>query len=102
MDILAARKKAIEGARAKKKAEAERAPADPIAAVEAIAPSEQQQPRERAPIVDAAAKQDASVSPASELDEALPSQVIEMLSFRLGGEEYIGKVEQVKEVLKLM
>jgi len=101
MDILAARKKAAEGARTKKKAGAERAPAVPIAAVEAPAP-EEQQPREHAPIVDAAAKQDAAVAPASEPDEALSSQVIEMLSFRLGGEEYIVKVEQVKEVLKLM
>jgi len=101
MDILAARKKAAEGARAKKKTEAESAPADPVAVAESVAPVEQQLP-ERAPTTDAVLAQDVSAAPASGPEEAQPAQELEMLSFLLDSEEYLVLVEQVKEVLKVM
>jgi purine-binding chemotaxis protein CheW len=105
MDILSARKKAAEQARARKKA-AEETPA-------AVPPAAEQKPRveEAAPLppsAGAAAAPVAEEAPAAQAPSpesetpgaAAPPPEIEMLSFRLGGEEYAVMVDAVKEVLK--
>ena len=113
MDILSARKKAAERAQARKKTEvetaadvpalpeqqppesAETAPARPSAGV-AAGPSGSD-----APVVEDAEAAKAP-SPEGEAAEAVASlQEIEMLSFRLGDEEYAVLVDAVKEVLKI-
>ncbi len=113
MDILAARKKAAERAREQKKKEEQTpvfeapvvhpeqpeaasaaeavpaaSPAPAVAAVVADSP-------ERGVAAEAAAEQ-AQAAPVEEL----PIEQIELLSFRLGGEEYAVNIDDVKEVLK--
>ena len=112
MDILSARKKAAERAKALKKTGAETSAVGP-------APAEQRSPAaEPAPAqpsagvaagpaggaardvnVAAAAQAPLTESPAPEA--AAPLQEIEMLAFRLGDEEYAVMIDAVKEVLKL-
>ncbi len=112
MDILSARKKAAERAEARKKTEvetsadvpaspeqqpreaAETAPAQPSAGV-AAGPAGSD-----APVVEDAAAAKAP-SPEGEAAAVAPLQEIEMLSFRLGDEEYAVMVDAVKEVLKI-
>lgn len=101
MDILAARKKAAEGARVKKKAEAEMPVVDTVEPKPAHSPAAQPLP-ELASTDDAVVKQAAPVVLALDPVEALPAQELEMLSFLLDAEEYLVLVEQVKEVLKVM
>jgi purine-binding chemotaxis protein CheW len=106
MDILSARKKAAERAMALKKAEEGKTPA-------AVPPQAEQlpSPEETLPVQLSAggaavpvAEEAAAVkmpSPDKEPGEvAAPAQEIEMLSFRLGDEEYAVMVDVVKEVLK--
>lgn len=112
MDILAARKKAAE--RAKKKEETPAPPASavteqrevpqapPATAGAAQVPAETEAPAQ--PASEAAPEEELECGPAPELEEeaAEPAvQELETLSFRLGSEEYLVMVEQVKEVLKL-
>jgi len=113
MDILSARKKATERAKALKKAEPETAPPGPAAT------EQPPQAEERALVAPtpageaAAAPTEAPVAPVveeapavkapppeSEPAEAVVLPDIEMLSFRLGDEEYAVLVDAVKEVLK--
>ncbi len=105
MDILSARKKAAERAKkkgARQKPEEIAPPARPEEGVLPPAP----------PAPDAPAQTEAAVPPAEKPapepvsapgeEAAEPgAEVLEMLSFRLGGEEYVIMVEQVREVLKL-
>ncbi len=106
MDILSARKKAAERAKALKKAKEEMPAAVPF-------PMEQQSPPAETepvpPSADVAAGLAGGAAPAVEEAAAVqaPSpeapasaQEIEMLSFRLGDEEYAVMVDAVKEVLK--
>jgi len=112
MDILAARKKAAEQASARNKPEAELA-----------APAAQPRQEQEAPPAPAASRPAgiielpavASVAPAVEAapdtivtilassagdPEVMQQREIEMLSFRIGGEEYAVSVADVREVLK--
>jgi purine-binding chemotaxis protein CheW len=107
MDILSARKKAAERARAQKKAESESmAPAQPVPAegpscVEAPATpaaTEMQLSTVEEPAVEAHGIESAP-APEGAAGE-IHAQEIEMLSFRLGSEEYVLPVEDVREVLK--
>ncbi len=111
MDILSARKKAAERARARKKAEAESpAAAQPAAAAPAPPlpePAPQPSPAKAEPTtagVNAAPAPEAALPAAAPQEEQEPEEVqaheIEMLSFRLSGEEYAVMVDHVKEVLK--
>lgn len=121
MDILAARKKAAERAQQKAKCPEPAAPEQPVLQEEPPAP---EQPAEKAPV--AAVEETTAPAPAvvetslvapepalvassavSEQaaqdqvqEEALQTEELEMLSFRLGGEEYAVNVDDVKEVLK--
>ncbi len=106
MDILAARKKAAEKARAQQKTEPPQAP-EPQEdaklkaageAAEAAAGPDQATPvpAEAAP---AAADSPEQSSPEEAAETTAPE--MELLSFRLGGEEYAVMVEDVKEVLKI-
>ena len=111
MDILSARKKAAERAKASQKTAPEVAPAvstvvekpAPPAATAPAAPAEAAAavPGDRAASVrDEPA--DAQVSSDDPADEAVAIvREIEMLSFRLGDEEYAVTVDTVKEVLKI-
>ncbi len=105
MDILAARKKAAEKARAQQKTDSLQAPdlQDDAKlkaageAVEAAGPDHAAQaPAEAAP---AAAESPEPSSPEEAAETTAPE--MELLSFRLGGEEYAVLVEDVKEVLKI-
>jgi len=108
MDILSARKKAAERARAEKKKEPQAAPAPPVVDAEqkpgpnmpapAAAPaSVEPGPATAEPA--AAGEVGASDSGNTDAEEAaLPE--LELLSFRLGDEEYAVRVDSVKEVLK--
>ncbi|HTP05461.1 MAG TPA: chemotaxis protein CheW [Nitrospirota bacterium] len=108
MDILSARKKATERARAENKVEAGLpSPARPVPAeepprMEASVQSSPAAEIQRSMVEDAAVKAPASESaPAPEgTDEEIQAQEIEMLSFLLGGEEYVLPVDEVREVLK--
>jgi purine-binding chemotaxis protein CheW len=114
MDILAARKKAAEQASARSKLEPE-----------AAAPAAQQRQEQDAPpapaesrpggivepptaasvasAVEAVPDTTVTVPPSSADDsEATQQREIEMLSFRLGGEEYAVPVADVREVLKII
>jgi purine-binding chemotaxis protein CheW len=110
MDILSARKKAAERAKALKQAVPETTPAEPAA-------TEQQPPAEKtaAPLPAAgaaagpasvtnvpeeAAAEKAQLPESGPAEAAAPVPEIEMLSFRLGEEEYAVMVDAVKEVLK--
>ncbi len=104
MDILSARKKAAERAKAKKAAP-ETSPTGPPAAEQA---PQAEEPAHAAPPANAeaapaaeepAAGKDIPPETASE-EAAAPIPEIEMLSFRLGDEEYAITVDAVKEVLK--
>lgn len=107
MDILAARKKAAERARELKKQE------EPGSAPGIPAEEQPQKPEpegEAAPISaeDVALKHEpvepdpasAAIPVAGPTEEQPPVQELEMLSFRLGAEEYAVLVDDVKEVLK--
>ncbi len=100
MDILSARKKAAARAKTKKKesdansvpvpaGEPPKPPAGP-ADVEAKVPAP---PAEEPATV--------SIPDSAEGSGETPAEDLEMLAFRLGGEEYVVMVEQVKEVLKI-
>jgi purine-binding chemotaxis protein CheW len=109
MDILAARKKAEERAR-----EREKSDAAPIAsatlmaqkAVETPAAVEQQAAPAAPPPTEPAGKQalsaepEPAAAPPDPVSEWSQAEEIEMLSFRLGEEEYAVPVDDVKEVLK--
>lgn len=109
MDILSARKKAAERARARKKAEAEStAAAQPAAAAPPLSePAPQASPAKAeatpagvnaAPVPEAALP---AVAPQEEPEQQeIQAREIELLSFRLSGEEYAVTVDHVKEVLK--
>jgi purine-binding chemotaxis protein CheW len=112
MDILSARKKAAERAKALKKAE-EETPAAVPPSTEQLPPAAETPlmppPTEiaagpaasAAPAVEEAAAVKAPSPDRGELAEVPASaQEIEMLSFRLGDEEYAVMVDSVKEVLK--
>ncbi len=113
MDILAARKKAAEQASARNKPE-------PESAAPAAQPTQEQEappaPAESPPggiveppaavsvasAVEAVPDTTVTVPPSSAGDsEATQQREIEMLSFRLGGEEYAVLVADVREVLKM-
>lgn len=108
MDILAARKKAAERAQAEKQAEPTRPPearsreeaprpdepvsAPPEARAEAPAPAPAPANAPEAPLPEDALASDEAPTQTSE---------IELLAFRLGGEEYAVLVQDVREVLKI-
>ena len=115
MDILAARKKAASQAKAQNKQE--QAEPGPLPSVQTggPAPVVQEDPAPNgeasvAPVREAsvtAAEKPATVpetqpSPAEPVEAATPSQEIELLAFRLGGEEYTLMVDDVREVLKIV
>jgi len=108
MDILSARKKAAERARVQNKIETgSTALARPVPVEEPLRTEglEQSSPAaeiQRSMVEDAAMKVPLSESaPAPEgVDGEIHAQEIEMLSFRLGGEEYVLPVDDVREVLK--
>lgn len=118
MDILAARKKAAEQASAKMKPE-------PEAAAPAAGPAQDQETPSVSPAAGPAAVSTTAALPPAAADiamaketprpvtETIPAstaghpeearqQDIELLSFRLGGEEYAVMVEDVREVLKVV
>jgi purine-binding chemotaxis protein CheW len=108
MDILAARKKAAEKARSRQMPEPAQPLEQPQGAIDEAPHAEEpasaaagsvQAPQAPAPAADHAA---GSPEPDSR-DEAVEPAVeeMELLSFRLGGEEYAVKVDDVREVLKL-
>lgn len=117
MDILAARKKAAERAKATRseKPVAEQEPAQPAAPDEsgaaAIPPAQRDHPAQDAapepsPVVTAAAplpKREAEPAPpapaAEPIEKPGEERDLEMLSFLLGSEEYVVAVDQVREVL---
>jgi purine-binding chemotaxis protein CheW len=104
MDILAARKKAAEKAKSPETpGPAGPAVPSPPAATEEVPGAV---PAGPPPAVEAAAsvaQKDAEKSghPEDAAAAAAPAQELEMLSFRLGGEEYAVLVDEVREVLKL-
>jgi purine-binding chemotaxis protein CheW len=124
MDILAARKKAAEQANARNKPEPEAAPPEQLRP-EAATPAEQprQEPEAQpapaeprpggsvespaavvvAPVVEESRDQAGTVpvSSANETEKTEQEQ-IELLSFRLGGEQYAVLVADVREVLKVI
>jgi purine-binding chemotaxis protein CheW len=105
MDILKARKKAAEQAKARKQQEPER---PQPAQVPEAAPAAELVPRAAAVIVpdgeaaapaaDEAAR--AGGYESAEQEAPAPMRELELLSFRMGGEEYAVLVEDVREVLK--
>lgn len=111
MDILSARKKAAERAKALKKAK-EEAPAAVPPPKEQLPSPEEKEPvppstgaaappaESAAPVVEEAAAVKAPSPDRGPAEAAAPEPEIEMLSFRLGGEEYAVMVDAVKEVLK--
>ncbi len=108
MDILSARKKATERAKALKKAASETAPGgieQPTRAAEAAPasppPAAVSAPEgPGAPAAETAAAVEAPAPADKQAEAAAPVPEIEMLSFRLGDEEYAVMVDAVKEVLK--
>ncbi len=108
MDILAARKKAAERAQALKAAEAAKpekgpivpAPETPAPAAESSSPAGAAEPARAVPPLPPPASEQAETAAESDSREA-PAREIEMLSFRLSGEEYAVMVEDVREVLKI-
>jgi purine-binding chemotaxis protein CheW len=105
MDILSARKKAAERAKALKKAEEETPaavppPAEPQPAPAETVPAQVSAGIATAPVVEEAAAVKALSPDQGPTEAAAPAQEIEMLSFRLGDEEYVVAVDAVKEVLK--
>ncbi len=103
MDILAARKKAAEKARTQKQAAPSQVPEPPEdaknnvpRAAETAAAGPVQAPDEAAP---PAGGGEPSIPGADAGEAAVPE--MELLSFRLGGEEYAIVIDDVKEVLKL-
>ncbi|HEX9019719.1 MAG TPA: chemotaxis protein CheW [Nitrospirota bacterium] len=109
MDILAARKKASEQAKGRKKPE----PAHPVDTRPRHIDEPSPPPVEPEPSAQLAAVPDmpatknaeppatAEASPGVEAAAEALTPEIELLSFRLGGEEYAMMVEDVREVLKL-
>ncbi len=111
MDILSARKKAAERAKALKKAEAETPAAVPPPTEQLPSPAETSPvppsagveagpPASAAPAVEEAAAVQAPSQDRETAEAPASAQEIEMLSFRLGDEEYAVMVDAVKEVLK--
>ena len=116
MDILAARKKAAEKSKARLESEPEAAsPAEPrpaaadvAAGPEAPAAAPGPQPPEPCPQTPAP-EASAPAAPAAAAPDTTPSdesaneasKELELLSFRMGGEEYAVTVNDVREVLKL-
>jgi purine-binding chemotaxis protein CheW len=101
MDILAARKKAAERAQAQKAAEAAKPGEAPAAASAGPLPPAPE-PVEPQPVPSAPpAAADKTEAPAESGPVETQTQEIEMLSFRLSGEEYAVMVEDVREVLKI-
>jgi purine-binding chemotaxis protein CheW len=115
MDILSARKKAAERAQARKKTEVETAadvPALPEQQPREVTGTAPEQPSagvaagpagSDVPVVEdaEAAKAPSPEGEAAATEAVAPLQEIEMLSFRLGDEEYAVMVDAVKEVLKI-
>lgn len=108
MDILSARKKVAERTRAQNKVETESPVlAQPVPEEETprTKGSEQSSPAaeiQRSMVEDAAKKapgSESALAPESE-DREFHAQEIEMLSFLLGGEEYVLPVDDIREVLK--
>lgn len=111
MDILSARKKAAERAKAKKKSQPESKKGPPLSQEKGPSPSPEQAgkdavaavmagvPEPSAPPAPGPSGQPAPV-PGDEAG-AVPVPEIELLAFRLGSEEYALLVEQVREVIKL-
>jgi purine-binding chemotaxis protein CheW len=105
MDILAARKKAAEKARSRQNPEPALPPEPPQGAVTEAPPAEE--PASAAagsvpapqPAADSAAGGTEPDSPDEDVEPAI--EEMELLSFRLGGEEYAVKVDDVREVLKI-
>lgn len=109
MDILSARKKATERARAQNnKVEtgspvlARPVPTEDPPRTEGSAQSSPAAEIQRSVVEDAAMKAPGSESTLAPegADEEIHAQEIEMLSFLLGGEEYVLPVDEVREVLK--
>jgi purine-binding chemotaxis protein CheW len=110
MDILAARKKAAEQAQARKAAEAALpggmpvtpAPEEPAHTPGAPAPAttpEPAEPQAVQPLPQVVSEK--PETPAENGPDETQTQEIEMLSFRLSGEEYAVMVADVREVLKI-
>jgi len=111
MDILSARKKAAERAKALKKAKEETPAAVPPPAAQLPPPAETEPVPPSAgvaagpaggaaPVVEEAAAVEAPSPDRGPAEAPASAQEIEMLSFRLGDEEYAVMVDAVKEVLK--
>ncbi len=107
MDILSARKKAAELARARKNSVQEPVAAEQAAVVQQTTPETVHAPAPAPPAVPDAGVEAPPAEAAAEAavsenapDEKPEAQEIEMLSFRLGEEEYALMVDDVKEVLK--
>ncbi len=104
MDILAARKKAAEKARLRHKPE-QASPAGPPAE-ETGEVAGMNEPAQAPQIPEAAAptaghSSESPEAPPADEPAVVPAQEMEMLSFRMGGEEYAVMVDDVREVLKL-
>lgn len=108
MNILSARKKAAERARAQNKVETESPvlvrpiPAEETLRTEGSGQSSPAAEIQRSIITDAAMKAPGSESALAPegADREINAQEIEMLSFLLSGEEYVLPVDDVREVLK--
>jgi purine-binding chemotaxis protein CheW len=108
MDILSARKKATERAQSQNKIEiGAPALAQPVQVEESPRREGSAQSSPAAEIQHSVVKDAAMKVPGSEsalvpegADEEIRTQEIEMLSFLLGGEEYVLPVDEVREVLK--
>ncbi len=100
MDILSARKKAAERAKARKKAPPESKKGSPLSQEKEPPPSPEQAAKDAEAAVTASVPEPPAPVPGDEAN-AVPVQEIEMLAFRLGSEEYALLVEQVREVIKL-
>jgi purine-binding chemotaxis protein CheW len=112
MDILAARKKAAERAQAQKAAEAAlpgdqasvpapAAPVQPSAPPALESPPGPEETRAVQPLPQVEVVSDHEETPAEDGNDEMPTREIEMLSFRLSGEEYAVMVSDVREVLKI-
>jgi len=104
VDILAARKKAAEKARATKSAKSEEPPNAEPGATRAPEPP---QPAEPVPSAAVSADPTPVAEPAALPADSAPAapdeavEELEILAFRLGGEEYAVMVSDVREVLKV-
>jgi purine-binding chemotaxis protein CheW len=111
MDILSARKKAAERAKAKKKSQPEPKKGPPLSQEKEPSPSPEQAGKDvEAAVMASGAEPSAPPAPGPSGrpapvpgDEAgaVPVPELELLAFRLGSEEYALLVEQVREVIKL-